>query len=70
MVNYTVMMGIRFACFIAIFFVQGWWQLICLIGAVVLPYVAVTMANVRGAPDRGTPDTAVRRELPAAPDAK
>ncbi len=68
MVSYTIMMAIRFACFIAIFFVEGWWQLVCLIGAVLLPYLAVTRANVHGDPHRVTPESPDRRGLPAGQD--
>ena len=44
-------MSIRMACFILVFFVPGWWKLVFGIGAVVLPYVAVVLANAgsRGA---------------------
>ncbi|WGD38622.1 DUF3099 domain-containing protein [Lysinibacter sp. HNR] len=44
--NYVITMGIRFACLLAIPFVQGWWMVICAIGAVILPYFAVIIANV------------------------
>jgi len=70
MVSYTLMMSIRLACFIGIFFVSGWWQLVLAIGAVVLPYLAVTRANVRGAPDRAAPESAEARGLPAEPDGR
>ncbi|HWL59828.1 MAG TPA: DUF3099 domain-containing protein [Microbacteriaceae bacterium] len=63
-VSYTVMMAIRFACFIAVFFVEGWWQLACLVGAVLLPYLAVTRANVHGDPHRVTPEAPERPGLP------
>ena len=41
-------MGIRVACVIACFFAQGWWLLAFVIGAVLLPYIAVVIANVGG----------------------
>ncbi|WP_309617381.1 DUF3099 domain-containing protein [Salinibacterium sp.] len=47
-VRYTVAMSVRVACVIACFFVQGWWLLVCVIAAIVLPYVAVIIANVGG----------------------
>lgn len=47
-VRYTVAMSVRVACVIACFFVQGWWLLACVIGAVLLPYIAVVIANVGG----------------------
>lgn len=46
MIRYAIAMGIRVLCVIACFFVHGWWLLVPIIGAVVLPYVAVVLANV------------------------
>lgn len=46
MIRYGIAMGIRVLCIIACFFVQGWWLLLPVIGAVVLPYIAVVVANV------------------------
>jgi predicted tellurium resistance membrane protein TerC len=43
---YSTAMSIRMACFILVFFVPGWWKLVFGIGAVVLPYIAVVLANV------------------------
>jgi Protein of unknown function (DUF3099) len=51
-VRYSVAMGVRVACVIACFFVQGWWLLACVLGAVLLPYIAVVIANV-GAKEGG-----------------
>ena len=47
-IRYSIAMSLRVACIIASFFVQGWWLLVCVIGAIVLPYIAVVLANVRG----------------------
>ena len=46
MIRYGIAMGIRVACVIVCFFVHGWWLLLPLAGAVLLPYVAVVVANV------------------------
>lgn len=46
MIRYGIAMGIRVVCVIVCFFVQGWWLLLPLAGAVLLPYVAVVIANV------------------------
>lgn len=46
MIRYGIAMGIRAACIIACVFVRGWWLLIPIAGAVILPYVAVVLANV------------------------
>ena len=43
---YSMAMSIRMACFILVFFVPGYWKLVFGIGAVVLPYIAVVLANV------------------------
>lgn len=51
-VRYVLAMGVRVACVIACFFVQGWWLLACVVGAVLLPYIAVVIANV-GAKEGG-----------------
>lgn len=45
MLKYSLTMGIRLVCILLCLFVQGWWLLVCAIGAVVLPYVAVVFAN-------------------------
>ncbi|MCW4384418.1 DUF3099 domain-containing protein [Salinibacterium sp. SYSU T00001] len=46
MLRYTIAMSIRVVCIFACFFTPGWWLLIPAIGAVVLPYIAVIVANV------------------------
>ncbi|AWB89218.1 DUF3099 domain-containing protein [Homoserinimonas hongtaonis] len=46
MVKYSVTMGIRLVCIIACFFAPGWWLILPATGAIVLPYVAVIIANV------------------------
>jgi predicted tellurium resistance membrane protein TerC len=48
MIKYALAMGIRLVCIIACLFVSGWWLVLCIVGAVVLPYVAVVLANVGG----------------------
>lgn len=47
MVRYAVAMGIRMVCIIAIFFLDGWFKLIAVAGAVFLPWVAVVIANAQ-----------------------
>lgn len=48
-VKYVITMSLRVACVIVMLFVQGWWLLLPVIGAVVLPYFAVVIANAKGA---------------------
>ncbi len=43
--RYALTMGVRMVCIVACLFVQGWWLLIPAIGAIVLPYIAVVLAN-------------------------
>jgi hypothetical protein len=45
MIKYTVAMGIRLACIGACFLVSGWWLLVPALGAIILPYFAVVLAN-------------------------
>jgi predicted tellurium resistance membrane protein TerC len=53
MIKYSIAMGIRVVCIVLMLFVQGWWLLVCAIGAITLPYFAVVIANVHSDP-RGT----------------
>jgi len=46
MIKYSIMMGVRVLCIVALPFTQGWWLLAVAIGAIVLPYFAVVVANV------------------------
>lgn len=46
MVRYAVSMGIRMVCFILAVILQNWMTWVLLVAAVILPYVAVTTANV------------------------
>jgi Flp pilus assembly protein TadB len=52
--RYSVAMGVRVVCVVLAIVTHGWLQLVAIIGAVVLPYFAVVVANVavrRAAPD-------------------
>ncbi|MFF5022455.1 DUF3099 domain-containing protein [Micrococcus luteus] len=51
---YLVQMLVRTACFVGALFAHGWWQLILILGAVVLPYVAVVRVNNTGPQQAGT----------------
>lgn len=50
MIKYSITMGIRVVCILLMLFVQGWWLVVCAIGAIVLPYIAVVIANVHADP--------------------
>jgi hypothetical protein len=45
MIKYTVAMGVRLACIGGCLLVSGWWLLLPALGAIVLPYFAVVLAN-------------------------
>lgn len=48
MVKYAVSMGIRMVCLVLAFVVHGWLAWVFVAGAVLLPYVAVLLANEIG----------------------
>ena len=50
MVSYTISMALRLVCLYLCFIVPGWWILIPAFGVIVLPAVAVMVANVVHAP--------------------
>jgi hypothetical protein len=54
-IKYCIAMGIRTLCVISLFFVQGWWVPVVLGAAIVLPYLAVVVANVSGSPLASAP---------------
>lgn len=43
--RYLLMMSIRVACFGLLFVTSGWMRWVAIVGAVVLPYFAVVVAN-------------------------
>ncbi|MES2092642.1 MAG: DUF3099 domain-containing protein [Actinomycetota bacterium] len=45
MIQYTVAMSIRTVLLVVCLIVPGWWRLLPAVGAIVLPYVAVVLAN-------------------------
>ncbi len=67
--RYLVSMGIRTVCVVAAIFVPGWPRWVLIAGAVVLPYLAVVVANA-GRENDEPGETGVtgpgRPELPAA----
>jgi Protein of unknown function (DUF3099) len=70
--RYLFMMGIRIVCFILAVWVPGWPKVAFIIGAIVLPYLAVVVANARDERHRAsreleTPGPSGRPELPEGP---
>ncbi|MGW9630143.1 DUF3099 domain-containing protein [Agromyces sp. NPDC055520] len=49
MIKYTIAMSIRVLCVVALLFAKGWWLAVFAVGAIVLPYFAVVLANVGSA---------------------
>ena len=66
--HYLLTMGIRIACLILMVVVQpyGWYTWAFGVGAVVLPYIAVVIANV-GKDAHGTDPERPEKALPVAP---
>lgn len=64
--RYLISMGIRTACVIGAIFIPGWPRWVLIAGAVILPYLAVVIAN--GGRDRAdsTPIVGIQRELPSS----
>ncbi|MGO3886369.1 MAG: DUF3099 domain-containing protein [Mycetocola sp.] len=48
--TYSIMMAVRIVCLFALLFVRGWWMWLCVAGAVILPYIAVLLANAAASP--------------------
>jgi predicted tellurium resistance membrane protein TerC len=74
MLKYTVAMVLRLICFlVAVLIPLSWWTLIPIIGAVILPYIAVVLANTAiqsKVPEVERPGSMVPVSLPHAPGAK
>jgi hypothetical protein len=66
--KYLITMGIRIACFILMVVITpyGWYTWVFAAGAIVLPYIAVVLANVGSDVER-TDAVHPERALPAAP---
>ncbi|WP_211659003.1 DUF3099 domain-containing protein [Phytoactinopolyspora halophila] len=52
--RYLWMMGIRLACLPLAVVTEGWIRWVFIVGAVVLPYIAVVIANAAAQPSSGT----------------
>ncbi len=66
MVKYSIAMGIRTLCVVSLLFVQGWWILVMVAAALVLPYLAVVIANTQS---RGAVQAMAERPYAALPPA-
>jgi hypothetical protein len=65
--RYAIAMSIRTLCFFAFLVVPGYWKLVALAGAALLPIVAVVFANSedrRPLPEREPDDDGAPRALP------
>lgn len=71
MIKYSIAMSVRLVCVVLCFFLQGWWLLAAVIGALVLPYVAVVLANTSMSDAATTvlrPGSVVRLSPPPQPE--
>jgi hypothetical protein len=70
MVKYFTMMTIRVVCFVLMVVIQpyGWYTWLFALGAIVLPYLAVVVANVAEAPAQRAvpPERQLEARAPAA----
>lgn len=67
--RYLWQMGLRLVCFLLAIVVEGPARWVLLAGAVVLPYIAVVLANAGRERDVGAPAAMLGPvELPAAPE--
>jgi len=67
--RYLISMGLRTACFIAAIFVPGWPRWVLIAGALVLPYLAVVVANAgreNDEPGEAHLDVPDRKALPSS----
>ncbi len=62
--RYLISMSIRTVCFVLAIVVSGWLRWALLVGALVLPYVAVVIANAGR--ERVTPPSSLLDDGPAA----
>ncbi|MDI3330896.1 MAG: DUF3099 domain-containing protein [Micrococcus sp.] len=76
-VRYAWQMGIRTVCFVLAFFTSGWLQIVFFVLAIVLPYIAVVLANagavsngevLDAVPQPAAPELSNRLQLSAAPE--
>lgn len=67
--RYLVMMGIRIACFILMVVITpyGWYTWVFAAGAIVIPYIAVVLANVGSDVSRTAAAVNPERALPSTP---
>lgn len=63
--RYLISMGIRTACVIGAIFIPGWPRWVLIAGAVVLPYLAVVIANGGRERHVAAPLPTVHRSLPS-----
>lgn len=65
--KYLISMGIRTACVLGAIVIPGWPRWVLIAGAVVLPYLAVVIANSSGKKSAASVDRVTFAELPSSP---
>jgi len=71
--RYVLSMSLRTVCFIGAVLTEGWVRWVLVAGAVLLPYVAVVMANAVATKSDGfalNPGATARNELPNPTDSE
>lgn len=71
--KYLISMGIRTACVIGAIFIPGWPRWVLIAGAVILPYLAVVIANAGKTRDEGSvPEVTeqIQQARPALPSSQ
>ena len=63
-VRYLMSMGIRTLCFVGAFIASGWLRWTLIVAAVILPYVAVVIANAADRRGAAAPPTFVTQQRP------
>lgn len=46
-IRYAIAMSVRVLCILLAVFLHGWLQIAAIVGAIILPYFAVVIANVK-----------------------
>ncbi|MGO3733689.1 MAG: DUF3099 domain-containing protein [Canibacter sp.] len=61
---YFISMSLRFACVASLLWVRGWWVILPVLGAVILPYLAVMVGNaVANSNDDAKPEKVTPAEI-------
>lgn len=65
--RYLISMGIRTGCFLGAILTEGWLRWVLFVGAIVLPYISVIVANAGRESPEPVPLTVTHLDRPALP---